>query len=295
MSDSTDDILLMKGVANDWQCAVDDVERVWFEYKHRVYDYRHNWIYFLTKWCGDKQRFIREFAYPARRITDGVFQIHRQLLYFGCEKRNSCYLTIYEFTDTMSAKPTRKKSGQLYAPVYESAVVDMMAFDFDQAELCPKCYTKVEIKKKDRVCPKCKWSTENAENNESIVLQSLYDVWREVKMVWKYVERASVVFTGGRGFQMRRPYPAQPVSGKDAMRLLGDNQKIIRDAVRVISMDDHHFGDVARVYRLPYTLHHKRLRYCIPVQPNQSMDEIHKLSLTPQIPSPISYTLFMGE
>ena len=70
-------------------------EDIWDEFRNSLTQNYNAWMDFLSSWCGGHSTFIREFGFPQRRITRSIGQLHKQLLYFGYQKRKSSYISIY--------------------------------------------------------------------------------------------------------------------------------------------------------------------------------------------------------
>lgn len=269
-------------------------EQALFMYHRSLWDNRGMWYIFLRHWCGGKEIFRREFAYPFRRVTKSVKQLHKQILHFGWEKRNHVYLSIYEFESFEPIPKEQRKVGsdRVERPVYSRPIINRLAVEFDQAVMCPQCQDVIKKRGKFWDCKKCGWT----DNQDAIgsdagsvepYIQSLSDVWREVLEVWKHVGKATVLFTGGRGFQMYHPLE-ELITAK----ALADRQRQIMNNVPTKSLDDGHIGDVARVYRIPYTLHVSKLRFCIPVRPDWSLKEILRRSVCMQVPEVVEPVQF---
>lgn len=219
-----------------------------FEDFHRdVYDNHMKWKGFLKNWCDGREIFVREVAFPFRRITKSTYQIHDQLLYF-CDPRRKrhpidVFLTIHEFEqkERFHGRQSRER------PVYRTARVRKVVYDLD-----------AEDEKHLKTVHRC------AE-----------------KLCELHKGEVVVIFSGRKGFHV---YTSPPVvrtipdeDGEDVdldTHLLRAWQKKTCNIAGVpvkkkqdpYGADVTTFGDLAQVTRLPYTPHPKSGLCAIPLE-----------------------------
>jgi len=101
--------------------------QIWKSFKNSIIENRGAWIQMLDTYTR-KHNYIKEFAFPYRRICYGNSQLLRQIMYFGCEKQCDCYLSLYNYTKTVRNEYRQVKE----MPDYNSIEpIDFIFFDYD--------------------------------------------------------------------------------------------------------------------------------------------------------------------
>jgi len=203
----------------------------WELLKNSLWYSRSQWYQFLTKWCGDRD-FVREFGFPYRRLCSNVMQLHKQIMFFGYQKQNHCYITNFSYIRTEVSHTGRQK------PKYDTAIIDKLYFEVDMHDD-----------------------------------MTLVDVFEDAKTLYDIIEADMIFFTGGRGFHIYRSIRDNQLDPKE-FRVICKKIESKAKSKGVRSLDCGHLGDIARIYRIPYTIHAKTGRFCIPVSIDEELDDI---------------------
>lgn len=233
-----------------------NMKRKWHAFRKSLYD-DDEWYDFLTEWCyidNRESQFIREFAHPERRLSTTVKQMIKQMQFYCAHKRDSAYMTIYDFACMDDEHKKRKR------PLYCSAFVDMMWWETDSVRRRKINGKQTEI---------------------DYGLQQSYD---EIMKIYEKTRgyKSAILYSGG-GFHL---YNRIPEPFRDSIILLNFRQKILfgrmmthdkmleRVYKEFPTIDPSGFGDVARVTRIPWTIHPKREIQVIPVKPGEPLVDI---------------------
>jgi len=239
---------------------------VFNDFHKGVYDDRMAWLRFLHHWCGGEDIFIRESAFPGRRVCHSIQQIHQQLLYFSDPAHQpeprDIYLSIYSFgaVERVKAGPQTRER-----PVYSTAKLDVVAWDIDVPD------------GKD--------------------LRTAYEWARTMQHFLGGSDVALMVFSGRKGFHL--------YCSSDMIKH-GEGTVLTAQAIRAFAMwvaeqcgvplkrkkeeagaDVSVMGDAARVIRLPWTPHPKSGLFAVPVGQFDSLGEVLDRATRYTKPSPL--------
>ncbi len=238
--------------------------------------HKEEWLTFLKSWCDDKDYFIRKVGFPQPFLARSICGIYNRIVDRGCTKQKPCYMTVYEF---------RRYKNKL-KPNNKTAIRNKLFFDFD------------------------------ANHKEGGVLA---DAYRDaLTLRHHFADKGRLYFTGGRGFHLYVDlafdliWPKLPeyiwtgnaifhdeinimlnvVCRNDADRKaylnwIHSTPEILRedvDALKLETLDINCVGLGSQCSRIPYTLHQKEGRFCIPVEDGWSLDKILEESEKLQIP-----------
>jgi len=220
----------------------------WDLLKDNMMDNKREWQDFIESWFG-KSEYLAELGFPHRKITRNLEQTFRQLLFFSAQMRNDTYATVYTFRKMKYVEHATNPQRK-HTPDYSSAFINKVAFDLD-------------FDKKKDGC-----------------MQDAYD--DVMKMIDFYNGNCRAYFTTNKGFQLYidlllsitkedlRKYSIYMIDGLD-----------INTADRVV------IADLARIFRLPYTIHSKTNMFVLPIDRNMSLKEIFERSGSCVTPRPL--------
>lgn len=209
------------------------------EYYRYLYEYHHRYLLFFRDYYGVE--FIREFAYPFRRMCTTPEQLYRQVLFYGGVEGQATYVTVNGFE--------RFEQKKRKVPVYDTAIIDRVFFDFDSEK----------------------------------VADAYVDA---VRLYEHFNEKPTVFFSGKKGFHLmlflanRTPY-------SEVVRLVGKVRML--GLVCWENPAEGNYGasqtlDNARVSRIPYTRHQDTGLMMIPVKAGWDVNEIFMEASRPQVP-----------
>jgi len=100
-----------------------------------------------------------------------------------------------------------------------------------------------------------------------------YDLIKLAKYIGEeYGEYPRVYFTGGRGFHVYLDF--DPIRFKHYPEASREYVYHLMSELGLKTLDTHGVGDLRRVSRLPYSIHHGTYRLCIPIEVDWALEEI---------------------
>jgi len=219
----------------------------WF-YKNHYDDV----IAMLTRFCDGKKNFIRDFAFPYRRLCKDVWQLWKQIVYFGFEKKKSCYLSIYGFSDDVGDGLDRGYNRQML-PDYEKPIINKLWLETDMYH--------GEGSSKDKAV----YTLEDTLNTAF----AIDDYWDKTCLI---------IFSGNKGFHVYKML-GQELTKKE---LVNEQWAVVNEIETNPDIIDTEYlggGEVTRVFKIPFTVSHKTGRVCIPVTRDMGIDDVLAKSL----------------
>lgn len=220
----------------------------WDDLLDSMLNYKREWEIFLVGWCDGKYKFIKDFGFPFRRKCFDVKQLYNQVLFFSARMHNDVYTTVYNFDKMRDVQSGNPKRRNI--PDYSTANVNKVFIDLDLDHA--------------------------KDGNLDMVLE---DAFR----LYDYFDgRVRMYYTGGRGVHCF--IDVSPCLTKAELRcytLFLVNGLNIRTADRGI------IGDVARISRLPYTVHSKTKQFMVPINRDMSSKDVISLSRNCLVPKHI--------
>lgn len=115
--------------------------QIWECFKQSIISNRGRWIQMLDTYTR-KHNYIKEFAFPYRRICYGNSHLLRQIMYFGCEKHGDCYLSLYNYKSIVKNDGRQVKEMPDYNTMEN---IDFIFFDYDTL----KAFTEADMLNQD--------------------------------------------------------------------------------------------------------------------------------------------------
>jgi len=198
------------------------------DWAEKCYKYKRRWMAYLTKLYGPT--FIREFGSPWRMICENVDEIYRYIGHYNRVKLCPAFISVNAYD---RKEPTPDRKIKKWKPVYETANLTRLFFDFDGDQ------------KKGL----------NLEQAHTDAL-GFYDAT-------SYNHKVELRFSASKGFAV------------ELMNNLTwhENMEIIALAKSKYKTLDR-TTNAQQVYRIPYSLHEKSLRQCIPISCDWSLAKI---------------------
>lgn len=261
-------------------------KKMWPKYRNSLFE-DGEWYDFLVDWCNiecEETEMIREFAHPQRRYTKNVDQIMKQIQYYGVHQRDSVYLTVYEFDDMDEEWERRKR------PYYPSVYIDKLWWETDAKRTITKDGVKREID----------FGLERSYKD----IMAIHDMIKQCELFRR--RKCAMIYSGG-GFHLYQELDydkwGNTWNAKDTRDemlsirqhiIFGEDVKHNDMLTRLLddypTLDPTGFGDVARVTRIPWSLHPRRLVQVIPIIPGEPLKDIIKRAGEWQKPSSIIYS-----
>lgn len=268
-------------------------KRMWHKYRSSAYD-DFEWNEFLMEWCkvdNSDYPLIREFAHPERRFTGSIDQIMKQIQYYGVHQRDSVYLTIYEFLE-MDENSTKRKR-----PYYPSVILDRIWWETDAVRV---------FQGEDNINKVLEYWGDTGDmeilsssNRRMEVDFGLERAYQDIMMLWKITRKypSTIIYSGG-GFHLYNEIINDMIDNNfpkkvRAPMIYGVKMEYRQLIDKLLSglptVDPSGFGDVARVTRIPWTMHPKRLTQVIPIMPYEPLHSIITRAKIWQTPRPIVF------
>ena len=207
---------------------------------------------------GDE--FFREFGHPYRRISDSVFRLIKQVFHFNFRKKKHAYVTVFSYDRFISQEEAKFKYHKEYnrkiVPDYPTANINKIYFDLDLDH-------KVD--------------------------GTLEDAWEDAKKLMQIDTNARVIYTANRGFNVYIHDTAEnseELAEKQAKIIFEDEE---RTEKRIETADLGFLGDIARIMRIPFTVHIGTGRLAVPVVRGDTLDRVVERSK--RVPNPMDMKL----
>lgn len=287
----------------------DDIEEfadmMYGKFYYSLYNHRNKWYNFLHQFLSHKNKFNRESAWPFRKLCKDIFQLHKQLLFFGMEKRGDCFVSLLEYRDLVVGNGG---AGKRAKPVYlshhpfpevfldididkwylspDEVAVDHEFFEWRKSLVADKRFTSAEVNKMPIRVLVDGWEEETDLGPPVFPLppreplEKLGRALLEAEEVRDHFDGLpDIWFSAGKGFHVN-------VWSKQDMDPTVERgvAKAMRDELGLRMCDPTVWGDIARVRRIPYTIHPRTFRFVVPVLKNEILCDVIRRSEEDVIP-----------
>ena len=205
------------------------------DYAEACIKYKHRWIRYLESLYG--ATFIREFGMPARIMCTGAEQLYGQIVRYNRARCQDAYVSVNAYEATVPA-PERT---QRVMPDYTRIIPTRLYCDFDY---------ETKRKKTDK---------------------TLADAHADALAFIGWLEGAfhapaaiQLRFSGSKGFAVEVRQQFTHFQQIEALC------KWAKEHYETLDVSTDH----ARIYRVPYSLHPRSLRQCIPVPLDWSTEKV---------------------